>query len=62
MSRIFYSWQSDRPTGVCRNIIERALLFAVDRLRVDVEVENSLREDLELDKDRTSSYMRTRTS
>jgi hypothetical protein len=51
MSTIFYSWQSDRPTGVCRNMIERALQSAVDRLRADVEIESSLREDLELDKD-----------
>ena len=51
MSTIFYSWQSDRPTGTCRNFIERALQSAVDRLRADVEVEPSLREDLEIDKD-----------
>jgi len=51
MSTIFYSWQSDRPTGTCRNFIERALQSAVDRLRVDVEVESALREDLEIDKD-----------
>ena len=51
MRTIFYSWQSDRPTGVCRNFIERALQSAIDRLRADVEIEPSLREDLELDKD-----------
>ncbi len=51
MSTIFYSWQSDRPTGTCRNFIERALQSAVDRLKADVEVESSLREDLEVDKD-----------
>jgi hypothetical protein len=51
MSAIFYSWQSDRPTGTCRNFIERALQSAVDRLRADAEVEPSLREDLEVDKD-----------
>jgi hypothetical protein len=51
MNTIFYSWQSDRPTGVCRNVIERALQSAIDRLRADVEIESSLREDLELDKD-----------
>jgi hypothetical protein len=32
-------------------MIERALHSAVDRLRADVEIESSLREDLELDKD-----------
>lgn len=51
MSTIFYSWQSDRPTGTCRNFIERALQSAVDRLKADAEVESSLREDLEVDKD-----------
>jgi hypothetical protein len=51
MNTIFYSWQSDRPTSVCRSFIERALQSAIDRLRADVEVEPSLREDLVLDKD-----------
>ena len=51
MSTIFYSWQSDRPTGTCRNFIERALQSAVDRLRADTEIEPSLREDLEVDRD-----------
>ena len=51
MNTIFYSWQSDRPTGICRSFIERALQSAIDRLRADVEIEPSLREDLELDKD-----------
>lgn len=51
MSTIFYSWQSDRPTGVCRNFIERALQSAVDRLRADVEIESSQRDGLELDRD-----------
>jgi hypothetical protein len=51
MSTIFYSWQSDRPTGTCRNFIERALQSAVDRLRANADVEPSLREDLEVDRD-----------
>lgn len=51
MSKIFYSWQSDRPTGICRNFIERALQSAIDRLHADVDIESSLREELELDKD-----------
>ena len=51
MNTIFYSWQSDRPTSVCHNFIERALQSAIDRLRADLEIEPSLREDLELDKD-----------
>lgn len=51
MNTVFYSWQSDRPGAVCRNFIERALQSAIDRLRADVEIEPSLRKDLELDKD-----------
>ncbi len=51
MSKIFYSWQSDRPTGTCRNFIERALQSAIDRLHADADIESSLREELELDKD-----------
>jgi hypothetical protein len=51
MNTIFYSWQSDRPGSVCRNFIERALQSAIDRLRADVEIDASIREDLELDKD-----------
>ena len=51
MNTVVYSWQSDRPGAVCRNFIERALQSAIDRLRADVEIEPSLRKDLELDKD-----------
>jgi hypothetical protein len=51
MSTIFYSWQTDRPSTVCRNFIEKALQSAIDRLRADIDIESSNREDLELDKD-----------
>jgi len=51
MNTVFYSWQSDRPGAVCRNFIERALQSAIDRLRANYEVDVSIREDLELDKD-----------
>ncbi len=51
VSTIFYSWQSDRPAVTCRNFIERALQSAVDRLRADTEIEPSLRDDLEVDRD-----------
>ena len=51
MNTIFYSWQSDRPTGVCRNFIERCTQSAIDRLRADVEIAESLREELQVDKD-----------
>ena len=51
MNTVFYSWQSDRPTGVCRNFIERCIQSAIDRLRADVEIEESLRSELEVNKD-----------
>src|SRR5580704_9692584 len=51
MNTVFYSWQSDRPGAVCRNFIERALQSAIDRLRANYEVDVSIREDIELDKD-----------
>ena len=51
MHKIFFSWQADRSTSACRNIIERALQSAIDRLRTDIDIESAVREDLELDKD-----------
>ena len=51
MKTIFYSWQSDRPTGVCRNFIERCIQSAIDRLRADIEIDISLRDDLQVDRD-----------
>ncbi|MBB6144302.1 hypothetical protein HNQ77_002254 [Silvibacterium bohemicum] len=51
MGTIFYSWQVDRPKINCRNFIERALQSAIDRLKADIELEESLRDGLELDRD-----------
>ena len=48
---IFFSWQSDRPTNVCRNFIERALEMAADRLKADIHVEEAVRNDLQIDRD-----------
>ena len=48
---IFFSWQSDRPNNVCRSFVHRALEDAIQRLKADVEVEESLREALEIDSD-----------
>jgi hypothetical protein len=48
---VFYSWQGDRYTSICRNFIERALAAAAERLRADIEVEEAVREGLEVDKD-----------
>jgi len=51
VNTIFYSWQSDRPTGVCRNFIERCIQSAIDRLRADIEIDESLRDQLQVDRD-----------
>jgi hypothetical protein len=48
---IFFSWQSDRPTSVCRNFIERALKDAVSRITADTTVEKASRGDLSVDRD-----------
>jgi hypothetical protein len=48
---IFFSWQSDRPTSVCRNFIERALEIAADRIKADIYVEEAVRENLGVDRD-----------
>jgi hypothetical protein len=51
MNAVFFSWQSDRPGVVCRTLIERALEFAIERMRADYEVDAAIREDLKLDRD-----------
>ena len=48
---LFYSWQSDRPTKTGRNLIERALRRAVREIQSDLEIEESLRENLSVDRD-----------
>lgn len=49
---VFYSWQSDTPSNINRNFIERALLEALKRLHSDATLENALRDTtVELDKD-----------
>jgi hypothetical protein len=49
---VFYSWQSDTPSKINRNFIERAILEALKRLRSDATLENALRDTtVELDKD-----------
>jgi hypothetical protein len=42
---IFFSWQSDTPTGSGRNFIERALSAAKQKLAEDLEVEPALRDE-----------------
>ena len=48
---VFFSWQSDRPQREGRNFIENALKIAIKHLSQDVELEESIREDIQLDKD-----------
>lgn len=49
---VFYSWQSDSPSNLNRNFIEKALLEVLKRLHSDATLENALRDaTLELDKD-----------
>jgi hypothetical protein len=49
---VFYSWQSDSPSNLNRNFIEKALHEALKRLHSDAALENALRDTtVELDKD-----------
>lgn len=47
---IFFSWQADTPTKEGRNLIERALERAANRIGGDTNVEEAVR-DLEIDRD-----------
>ena len=48
---IFYSWQGDRPSKVCRNLIENALRDAVERIAADTTIDAAIRDGVEVDKD-----------
>jgi hypothetical protein len=49
---VFYSWQSDTPSNLNRNFIEKAIQEALKRLHSDATLENALRDAIvELDKD-----------
>lgn len=48
---VFYSWQSDTPTREGRNLIQRALEMAVQAISAELQVEEPLREELQIDKD-----------
>ena len=49
---VFYSWQSDSPSNLNRNFIEKALHEALKRLHSEATLENALRDaTVELDKD-----------
>jgi hypothetical protein len=47
---IFFSWQSDAPPIVGRNLIERALRKAIQKIAADLSIEEAVR-DLEIDRD-----------
>jgi hypothetical protein len=49
-SALFFSWQSDTPPRVSRNIIEQALKLALEKISLDLEIEEAAR-SLELDRD-----------
>jgi hypothetical protein len=50
--KLFFSWQIDAPTHICRNFIEKALNRALVQLAASVEVENAVREaGMEVDRD-----------
>lgn len=49
---VFYSWQSDTPSSLNRNFIEKALREALSRLQADAALEIALRDTkVELEKD-----------
>ncbi len=48
---LFYSWQLDRPAKTGRNLIERALQRAIGILREDIELDEPIRDSLEVDRD-----------
>jgi hypothetical protein len=48
---VFFSWQASRNARECRNLIEQALKIALKSLANDANLEQALRDGLELDKD-----------
>jgi hypothetical protein len=48
---IFYSWQSDTPNSTNRGFIEDALSKAIKQLASKIEIQNAIRDEIELDKD-----------
>jgi hypothetical protein len=48
---VFFSWQADRSTASCRNLIERALEIALRQVASDALVEEAIRDSLLVDKD-----------
>ncbi|MFN4275845.1 MAG: hypothetical protein ACK4FJ_06055 [Ferrovibrio sp.] len=48
---IFFSWQADTATKTGRNLIERALERAISAVASDIELEEAVREGIEIDRD-----------
>jgi hypothetical protein len=48
---VFFSWQATRSAREGRNLIEKALKMAIEKVANDAEVEPALRDGLDLDKD-----------
>lgn len=48
---IFFSWQADRLTLVCRNLQEKALEQAIKRIGQETNLQNAMRGELVLDRD-----------
>ena len=49
--RIFYSWQSDRPSNLCRNLIRRAIDDAKAQLENELEILDAARDEIFIDQD-----------
>jgi hypothetical protein len=49
--KIFWSWQSDIPKHIGRNLVRDALKLAISQLKQVEDVEEAFREDLHLDSD-----------
>ncbi len=50
-AKVFFSWQSDRPTKQGRNLIENSLQTAVKNLLYGIEYQAAVRDGIELDSD-----------
>src|ERR1700683_163260 len=48
---VFFSWQADTPSSSGRNFIEKAATAAIKQLAQDLEVDEAIRDGLEVDRD-----------
>ena len=49
--KLFYAWQSDTPSNVCRGLIRRALDEAKKQLEDDLEIQDAVRGEVVVDQD-----------